>query len=83
MVYYISIGNKRLGIEFAFAQFSFNLMAVYHHFCTLEGPIEKVVFYSYAIYMACIYFTLGLCNPGWISEEQKSIINKKVTQFTF
>ncbi len=79
-MYHISIGNKKLGAEFAFAIASYICMVIYHHQLTLEtGSLESYLFYALSIYTIAVYLTIALCNPGRLTPEQKLAINNKVS----
>lgn len=76
---HICIGNKKLGLEFAFANLSFICMVIFHNKVTLDaGSLESYLFYLLSAYTISVYLTIALCNPGRLTLEQKALINIKV-----
>lgn len=68
---YITIGSKRLGIEFAFAMTSYALIIAVNHYVTLRSGIESFIFYVVAIYNWLMYCNIAFSNPGRINDSYK------------
>ncbi len=75
----IQVGPKKLGIEFAFSFLSFWFIVPYHFWCSDNNSTENIIFGALSVYIALVYISLALCNPGRLNDKQKKMINEKVS----
>ncbi|CDW80113.1 erf2p [Stylonychia lemnae] len=71
---YFSLGSKKLGVEFAFAMFSY-FYSISVQYWVIQHPdiggYEKYLFWFVCLYEFVIYFNVALCDPGRLDEKQK------------
>ena len=68
---YISVGSKKLGVEFAYAMFSYFYTISVQYFVVQHpnvGGFEKYLFWGICLYEFVIYFNIALCDPGRLDE---------------
>lgn len=69
---YLRVGDKKLGVEFAFAQLSYLAIFLITHFVTLRSGLESYLFYGLSLYVWVLYVNIAFCNPGRLTESQKA-----------
>lgn len=73
---YVHCGEKKLGLEFAYAMFSYFFVTISTYNMTLnKGSLEAFIFYILSIYEIVIYFNVAMSDPGRVDEKMKKQIN--------
>ena len=66
---YLNLFNKKLGIEFLYAMFSYLFTLLVTYYVTLStSTLESWLFYVIAVYEITIYFNVSMSDPGRLDE---------------